>query len=244
LTETRLIITYNRIESYWNEHGRVPSRADELPQQNGRDCALADGWGRRFDWESAGKATVRVSSFGRDGKPGGSGDDADMTVVFVGKRNDQHDFPTIARDAIVRRSDKELILDAVLHDILSNPNLKNTREFYGTPGEKQVALVTNRGYGVPWPADYRPVIAGWTVSRVEEGDKRDADKPRLLGIRIDKYSQDHKERVDLFNAPIAVTVLNAGGHKNGAVIGGCSVNYSPKQVSGKWVVEFEGLLDP
>lgn len=146
--------------------------------------------------------------------------------------------------AEIQRSDKELILDAVLHDILNNPDLKGTREFYGTAEDRRVALVTGQGYGVPWPAGYRPILPGWAVSRVEEGAEPDPNQHRLPGVRIDKYSELDKERNGLFDAPIAVTILNAGGGKNGDVIGGCSVYYSAKRVGGEWAVEFEGLRDP
>jgi hypothetical protein len=150
--------------------------------------------------------------------------------------------------AQVKRSPKEQILDAVLQDVLTNTGLQDTREFYGTAGDKKVALVSNRDYGEPWPAKYRPDLPGWTVSRVEEGDARDRNKPHLLGIRIDKFSEDDKEQGGPFDAPIAVTVMNVGGDRNGdviaAVIGGCSVYYTPKQVDDKWIVEFGGAMDP
>lgn len=146
--------------------------------------------------------------------------------------------------AEIKRSEMEAILDAILNDILNNPELKDTRAFYGTAEDRRVALVTNRGYGVPWPARYRPILAGWTVIRVEEGAEQNPNEPRLLGARIDKYSEKDKEQDKLFGSPVVVTILNAGGNKNGAVIGGCSVYYRPKQVGGKWVVQFESVQDP
>jgi hypothetical protein len=143
-----------------------------------------------------------------------------------------------------KRSDKELILDAVVFDILNDPGLKDTRDFYGTPGDKHLALVTNSEFGVPWPAGYQPNLSGWTFIRVDEDGERDPKEPRLLGIRIDKYYDDDKERAEIFRSSVAMTILNAGGSKNGGVIGGCSVYYTPKQVDGKWVVECEGSVDP
>jgi hypothetical protein len=146
------------------------------------------------------------------------------------------------------RSQKEQILDAVLQDVLTNERLEDTREFYGTAGDMKVALVSNRVYGERWPAKYRPDLPGWTVTRVEEGDERDRNKPRLLGIRIDKFSEEEAEQAGLFDDPIAVTVMNAGGDWNGdeigAIIGGCSVYYNPKRVDSEWIVEFGGAMDP
>jgi hypothetical protein len=56
---------------------------------------MKDGWGRELNWESDGRSTVKVWSLGRDGKPGGNGEDADMEVIFVGRQKKQDDFPTI-----------------------------------------------------------------------------------------------------------------------------------------------------
>lgn len=146
--------------------------------------------------------------------------------------------------AEVKRSDKELILDSVLLDILNNPELNDTREFYGTAEDRRIALVTNRDSGFPWPAEYQPILPGWTVSRVEEGAKRNPDQQRLLGVRLDKFAEQEEKKDQLFEAPIEVTILNAGGSKNGAVIGGCSVYFHPKRVGGKWVVKLAASFDP
>jgi hypothetical protein len=100
LTETRLIVTYGRIETYWNEHGRVPTKPDELPDVKGRDCSMKDGWGRELHWVSDGASRVTVRSFGRDGKPGGTGEDADLEIVFVGIQNEQHEFIKIRRNDV------------------------------------------------------------------------------------------------------------------------------------------------
>jgi hypothetical protein len=97
LTETRLLVTYNRIQNFWNEHGRVPTKPAELPDVKNRDCSMADGWGRELNWKSDGTSKVKVWSLGRDGKPGGTGEDADLEVAFVGKQKGQDDLPTIRR---------------------------------------------------------------------------------------------------------------------------------------------------
>jgi hypothetical protein len=86
LTETRLLVTYNRIQSFWNQHGKVPTKPAELPDVKNRDCSMTDGWGRELHWDSDGISKVKVWSLGRDGKTGGAGENADMEVVFVGKQ--------------------------------------------------------------------------------------------------------------------------------------------------------------
>jgi hypothetical protein len=97
LTETRLLITYDRIETFWNQHGRVPTKRDQLADIKDRDCSMTDGWGRELHWASNGATKVTVWSLGRDGKPGGTGEDADLEIVFVGTQKQQHDYPRIRR---------------------------------------------------------------------------------------------------------------------------------------------------
>jgi hypothetical protein len=95
LTATRLVVTYNRIQDFWNQHRRVPTSPDELPDVKEKDGSMKDGWGRELNWESDGKTRVRVWSLGRDDKPGGAGEDADMEVEFVGKQQGQDELATI-----------------------------------------------------------------------------------------------------------------------------------------------------
>ena len=97
LTKSRLIVTYNRIQNFWNQHGKVPAKPADLPDEKNRDCSMTDGWGRELHWNSDGKSMVKMWSLGRDGKPGGTGEDADMEVEFVGRQKGQHDFSTIKR---------------------------------------------------------------------------------------------------------------------------------------------------
>src|SRR5437868_14045067 len=97
LTETRMAVTYYRIQRFWNAHGKVPATPGELPEKEQKDCSMIDGWGRKLKWESDGKTKVKVWSLGRDGKLGGSGEDADLEFVFVGSRRDQDDIATIKR---------------------------------------------------------------------------------------------------------------------------------------------------
>ncbi|MGD9128541.1 MAG: type II secretion system protein GspG [Planctomycetia bacterium] len=82
-TDTRLLCTCNRIQIFWDQHGRVPSSPDELPYLRDYDCSLEDGWGREFLWESDGVSTVHVWSLGKDGGLGGTGRDADIGMAFV-----------------------------------------------------------------------------------------------------------------------------------------------------------------
>lgn len=135
------------------------------------------------------------------------------------------------------RSDRDQILDALVRDVLVNDFLNDIRADYGTSGNKQVALVSSGRYGIPWPEDYRPrAPAGYEVRRVVEGTGGREDQPRMLGVRIDRFDLNQKG-TELYREPIQVTLLNAGGTKNGAVAGGCSVYYVPVRKGASWEVE-------
>ena len=97
LTETRLLVTHDRIQDFWKQCGKVPVEPADLPVVKNRDCSLTDGWGRELHWDSDGVSNVKVWSLGRDGKPGGTGEDADTGGVFVGRRKRQDDLPTLGR---------------------------------------------------------------------------------------------------------------------------------------------------
>jgi hypothetical protein len=118
------------------------------------------------------------------------------------------------------------ILPALLADVLSNPRLKTTREFYGSPDDKRFALVDSDAW--TWPEKIKPAVPGWQMVKAERMGKR------LLGIRLDQSPDANKENPT--NA-ITVTLVNAGGSANGAVLGGCTIRYIAKPGAKGWVVE-------
>src|SRR5262249_21290360 len=131
------------------------------------------------------------------------------------------------------------ILQAVITDVLTNPDLKSTREFYGTAKDKTFALVDHEKLG--WPRKFNPETHGYKLVIVKNDPF--VNSRRVLGIRLDKFDLKQKKAA-LFNAPIEVSLHNAGGSANGAVIGGCLVYYVPKRVGKRWTVECVGMLDP
>ncbi len=137
-----------------------------------------------------------------------------------------------------------MILEAVVRDVLTNPQLRRARDFYGTEGRREAALVTVPGYDVPWPSGFESDLAGWTLFEMDGYAERDPSAQRLLGIRIDAYMDEGDNPTLLFSAPISVTIMNVGGSANGSVIGGCFVNYRPRLEGGVWTVTLEGVFDP
>ncbi len=147
---------------------------------------------------------------------------------------------------------QEALLDALISDFLTRKEFEDTRAFYGTPGDLELVLV-NTDYSVPWPASYgSKMLEGW---RIIPAQQYDAPKPgqrgrldRKIGVRIDLLCinsavLDSERRMPFFG-PISLCVFNAGGDRNGAVIGGCDCNYSAQLRDGKWTVTFAGLFDP
>jgi hypothetical protein len=71
-----------RILRYAKAHNALPESVDNLPKIPDKIDGVQDAWGRKIIMEfSDGKATL--TSLGRDGKPGGKGDNADMSGVFL-----------------------------------------------------------------------------------------------------------------------------------------------------------------
>lgn len=142
-------------------------------------------------------------------------------------------------------------MDAVLSDLLTRRTCKSSREFYGTPGDREIILV-NTNYSVPWPQSYGPKgLRGW---RIIPGSHYEAPKPskfdkcdRKLGVRIDLLCINpailDSERGNPFFGPISLCVFNVGGHKNGAVIGGCEYYWSAEFRGNAWVLKFRGGFD-
>jgi hypothetical protein len=70
-----------RVLRYAKIHNSLPKSPRDLPEIPGKISGVQDAWGREIlmSFEDA-KATL--TSLGRDGKPGGTGEDADMTGAF------------------------------------------------------------------------------------------------------------------------------------------------------------------
>ncbi|MCI0638799.1 MAG: hypothetical protein L0Y72_09840 [Gemmataceae bacterium] len=137
--------------------------------------------------------------------------------------------------------DAHEILQATVNAVLTDPELKRDREFYGTPGDTRFALVDGQTFA--WPKWFNPSVTGFEVDRSLSTTKCTAFKPRLLGIRLDKFDLTQK-KAGHFDAPIEVVIFNAGGSANGGVIGGNRVYYLPRKMGKKWVAEFAGSIDP
>ena len=68
-------------EQYRSEHGAYPDPSVWRRYAERADPRFYDPWGRPYVYEAT-AAGVTLSSLGRDGKPGGSDDDADVSATF------------------------------------------------------------------------------------------------------------------------------------------------------------------
>ena len=84
LTHARMHVMKRRIIKFAVAHGSLPNSVEELPRMEGYDNGIIDAWGRPLSMRVEGD-TVTLTSFGRDGVPGGTGDDTDMIGIFLAK---------------------------------------------------------------------------------------------------------------------------------------------------------------
>jgi hypothetical protein len=148
------------------------------------------------------------------------------------------------------RADRLAIAQAILTHVLTDPGMAGSRDFYGTPGDTQVALLDDpEGYSIAWPKGLPAKIAGYQVVHSSGSASASPNQPRLLGValtRLDlpKPKTENKVWTGMFDSPVEITVTNASGSSNGGVIGGCIVGYSLKLENGKWIVKQAWSMDP
>lgn len=142
--------------------------------------------------------------------------------------------PRIVINAEERAIQQEALnqsLPALLTDILTNPRLKTTRAFYGSPDDNRFALVASDRWA--WPPSEQPLaVPEYKLTPPLRQGKR------LLGIRIDDFQWTGKDQSEL---AITVTLLNAGGTDNGAVPGGCRLRYTTRTEKKKGIELADGF---
>jgi hypothetical protein len=125
-------------------------------------------------------------------------------------------------------------LPALLKDILTNPALKTTRAFYGSPDDTRFALVGGERW--TWPPAAEPLaVPGHPLTPAVRKGKR------LLGVRIDDFQWSGKDQSEL---AITVSLLNAGGTENGLAPGVGRLRYLAKTKDKKPVVELLDSVEP
>lgn len=83
--ETRAVIaeTFHRIDLYSREHKTIPPSLDVLPRLNGHMNQTVDAWNRPLKYSiAADTGIMTLTSFGKDGIPGGSGENTDISESY------------------------------------------------------------------------------------------------------------------------------------------------------------------
>jgi hypothetical protein len=130
--------------------------------------------------------------------------------------------------------DVKEILQAIVTDVLTNKELKSTREFYGSATNKTITLEDSEKLG--WPKQFKPETHGY---KLVQGPPDPFREDRVLGMYLSKFDLKQKTANE-FDAPIVVVVYSV----NGGVIGSCQVLYTPKRAGKRWTVELNGFIDP
>lgn len=82
MTATRLRVLEFRIRQYVQKEGhKVPADLNTLPKTPNKDNSITDGWGRQFIL-IIDDSVITLTSYGKDGEPGGTGDNADVVHRF------------------------------------------------------------------------------------------------------------------------------------------------------------------
>lgn len=82
MTVNRIRFTAGRILEFAKVHNRLPASLLELPARKGYDNETTDGWGCDILYEVKPDGMVSLTSYGRDRRPGGGGEDADCVGTF------------------------------------------------------------------------------------------------------------------------------------------------------------------
>lgn len=82
MTNTAIGETFYRIHLYMRSLGNVPQSLEVLPIRENYANRTTDGWGRELLHTVSREGIITLQSLGRDGEPGGEGEDADISRSY------------------------------------------------------------------------------------------------------------------------------------------------------------------
>ena len=129
------------------------------------------------------------------------------------------------------RPDRHRMLDAVIRDILTNPELAEVRDVYAPPQSRRVVLHSIPSEGLCWPKGYHPEVPGYTF--IPSETCQDETRPPMLGMRLDKFRPEEKPSSP-FKGQIEVVIHNAG-RLDDRPFGGCRISYNLERRGKEWV---------
>lgn len=169
--------------------------------------------------------------------------DIDSFVAFtestVGKpdRREVNPFDPPLTDAQMRDALRQCVRHA-----LTDPELQSTRDFYGTSGNQDIALVD--GPEVTWPRGLRPSAAGFRFRLNSAKTSAGEESDRMLGIRLLKLDVRAPSAGFFMDGNVALVLTNVGGARNGDAVGGCVVCYIIQREGSTVIARCSGWFDP
>lgn len=85
VTYTAILETAYRIHLYTKVNGILPPSLEVLPILENHINRTVDGWNRPLNYELTPNGLISLKSLGRDGLPGGNGEDKDIVAHCSGK---------------------------------------------------------------------------------------------------------------------------------------------------------------
>ena len=79
--------TFVRMNLYAQQNGTVPLSLAVLPLREGYVNATTDAWDRPLLYEISDVGILTLRSLGKDGEPGGNGDNADISQSYHSRRS-------------------------------------------------------------------------------------------------------------------------------------------------------------
>lgn len=87
-TVSAMIETFVRISIYAEQSNSIPPSLAVLPKREGYASQTTDAWKRPLRYEITADGIMRLTSLGKDGQPGGEGDNTDITRAYYSRRPD------------------------------------------------------------------------------------------------------------------------------------------------------------
>ena len=88
MTMTSMGETFVRIDIYAQTNSAIAPSLNVLPKRDGYGNRTADGWGRPLKHRVSPDGIITLTSQGRDGEQGGTGEDADLSKSYFAQKPD------------------------------------------------------------------------------------------------------------------------------------------------------------
>ena len=88
MTRYALTETIVRIQMYMVENRAAPPNLEALPKRESFANRITDGWGHPLAYEINQNGIITLASYGKDGQPGGEGQNTDHIIKLKTKNDD------------------------------------------------------------------------------------------------------------------------------------------------------------